>query len=493
MTTVTTPHSFCRFGLAKADVTPPVGIYHRMWGAATHDRSTGVHRPLEAAALAFAAHDDASGRAAFVLIALDHCLFWPPEMKRLKAAIAERSGVPERNTLITFSHTHGAGLMDPARKDLPGGELIEPYLEQLGETLGELVRRATSVLQPVVITYATGQCDLAQHRDHWDEVSQQFVCGFNPGGPVDDDVLAARITDTSGKLVATIVNYGCHPTTLAWENTLISPDYPGAMREVVKNATGAPCVFLLSPCGDVGPKEAQQGDVVVADRNGRQLGYAALSALESLPWPATQFTYRGPVISGATLGDWRHEQITDEQRRRASEFSVQRLAMPLPYRAERPTVAELEKERTQRLAEEQAALAAGDALTARDARALVERLTRAIAKWSALPTGTTYPYDVVVLKLGEAVWLTFEGEPYQLLQRELRRRFDGTPLMMSVIADGWGASYLVTKESYGKHIYQETVATLAAGCLETLIEGVSQAVGRVVRVNNKFGDARLGG
>jgi hypothetical protein len=480
MTAVTTPHSFCRFGLAKCDITPPVGIYHRMWGAATHDRSTGIHRPLEAAALAFAAHDDATGRPAFVLIPVDHCLFWPPEIERLKQAIAEVAGVPGRNLVITFSHTHGAGLMDPSRKDLPGGEMIGPYLEKLGRQLGELVEQAVAALQPVTITYAAGRCDMAQHRDHWDDVSKQFVCGFNPGGPVDDAVLVARVTHSSGKTVATIVNYGCHPTTLAWENTLISPDYPGAMRDVVEQATGAPCVFLLSPCGDIGPKEGQQGDVAVADRNGRQLGYAALSAWESLPPPETEFVYQGPVISGATLGDWRHQPMTQEQHRKASVFSLQRLTIPLPYRPDRPSVAQLQAERTEYLANEEAALQTGDERRARDWRALVERLTRAITKWSAVPEGENFPYHVVLMRVGEAVWLTFEGEPYQLLQRELRQRFAGIPLMMAVISDGWRASYLVTRESYGKNIYQETVSILGAGCLETLIEETAKRVVDVV-------------
>src|SRR4051794_20752813 len=48
---VDTPQSVCRLGLARADITPPVGIYHRMWGAATHDRASGVHRPLTATGL----------------------------------------------------------------------------------------------------------------------------------------------------------------------------------------------------------------------------------------------------------------------------------------------------------------------------------------------------------------------------------------------------------------------------------------------------------
>ena len=46
MTKIEFPQSRCLIGVSRADVTPPVGIYHRMWGAAKHDKATGVHRPL---------------------------------------------------------------------------------------------------------------------------------------------------------------------------------------------------------------------------------------------------------------------------------------------------------------------------------------------------------------------------------------------------------------------------------------------------------------
>ncbi len=40
------PESHLRLGFSRAEITPPVGIYHRMWGAARHDRATGIHRPV---------------------------------------------------------------------------------------------------------------------------------------------------------------------------------------------------------------------------------------------------------------------------------------------------------------------------------------------------------------------------------------------------------------------------------------------------------------
>src|ERR1017187_5087677 len=106
------------------------------------------------------------------------------------------------------------------------------------------------------------------------------------------------VADT-GALMGSIINYACHPTTLGWENTAISPDYIGALRETVEQNTGVPCLFLQGASGDLGPRTGFVGDPAIADRNGRQLAFAALAALEALPAPGLRFCYQGPVVSGA--------------------------------------------------------------------------------------------------------------------------------------------------------------------------------------------------
>ena len=69
-----TPTSVCQFGIARGDITPPVGIYHRMWGAALHDRAEGVHQPLLATAMVFRpVHASRADDAVQVVLALDHC------------------------------------------------------------------------------------------------------------------------------------------------------------------------------------------------------------------------------------------------------------------------------------------------------------------------------------------------------------------------------------------------------------------------------------
>src|SRR5690242_2639421 len=64
-----TTSSFRRLiGVSRVDVTPPIGIYARSWGAATQDVAEGIHKPLYLTCITFASDDIASP---IVLVGLD--------------------------------------------------------------------------------------------------------------------------------------------------------------------------------------------------------------------------------------------------------------------------------------------------------------------------------------------------------------------------------------------------------------------------------------
>jgi hypothetical protein len=534
LTEVNTPQSRCHFALGWADITPPAGIYHRMWGAAKHERATGVHRPLRATVAVFAPIEreeiaqtalslpvrnerrenlpktiarrellnhpltrpsgtlsstggEGWGEEAVhgagqppgrrqILLALDHCVPGAVEHEQLISHVAQASGEPKESLLVVFSHTHGAGLMGLERAALPGGESIPGYLQSVAGRAAELVRECVTRLAPAAIVYGRGSCRLAAHRDFFDENRRQFVCGFNPGAPADDTVLVARVTDNNGTLLATMVNYACHPTTLAWDNTLVSPDYVGAMREVVEQVTGAPCLFLQGASGDLGPREGYVGDTAVADRNGRELGFAALSALTALPAAGTVFRYSGAVVSGATLGAWAHEPLPAIALERKKLWQLWRWHELLPYRPGQPTLGQAEAALKQFQMEEEKARAAGEVERAAECRAMAERKRRLRHRLSQLPDGDAFPLQVVLWRMGDAFWLGLQGESYSVLQTELRRRFPGTPILVASIAADWGASYLPPAPLYDSGIYQESIAVVAAGSLEQLIEAVARRI-----------------
>src|SRR6478672_4313095 len=105
MERIESPQTRCRAGLAQADITPPVGIYHRLWGAASHERSTGVHRPLFATALWLAPE---SGDAQLVL-ALDQCLLDADDVGTIRERVRETLPNGLADVHLTVSHTHASG------------------------------------------------------------------------------------------------------------------------------------------------------------------------------------------------------------------------------------------------------------------------------------------------------------------------------------------------------------------------------------------------
>src|SRR5438477_10214412 len=57
-----------RIGIARADITPPVGISARNWGASKHDVARTIHRPLTLTAMTLA---PAAGGQTLVLVDAD--------------------------------------------------------------------------------------------------------------------------------------------------------------------------------------------------------------------------------------------------------------------------------------------------------------------------------------------------------------------------------------------------------------------------------------
>ncbi len=470
---VPAPTSRVRWGYARTDITPPVGIYHRLWGAARHDRATGVHRPLLGDVMVIGSIDGAG--PALLRAHLDLINLPLRQHNELRTALSKASGLPLEQTVVSYSHTHASGGFSPDRQAMPGGDMIPLYLAEMQARLELAAQEASACLKEATITYAFGRCNMAANRDFWDEENNCFVCGLNPDAEADDTVLVARVTDQSGETLAVIVNYGCHATTLAYENTLISPDFAGAMRETVTSMTGAPCIYAQGACGDLGPRRDYIGGPAVADQNGRWLAYAALSSLESMGPPGTDYVYQGPVISGATLGVWDHVPLAAQHQAAAARFEGRTYTIDLPLRP-KPDPRSLQQELDQWLARHQEAEDRGDTIAARDFGARAERARRWLAKVNTLPDGGAYSFHYSVHRLGDAVWATCSGEPYNLLQVELRRRFPERAILLSPVSGDQPVGYLLPADRYGQGLYQEEPSILAPGCLETVIDAMAERI-----------------
>ena len=469
------PQSRVQAAFGSVDITPPVGIYHRMWGAALHDRSEGVHRPLMATMMILRSRLGVADQT-FVTVGLDHCILDNADLQKIQQAIACVVGVGETQVVVCLSHTHAAGLMSRTRSACPGGELIGPYLDEMTSKLTQLSEQLIQRIKPAVVQYGIGHCALAAERDYWDADRKEFVCGLNPQGRADDTLTVAKIVDEHGACLGTVVNYACHPTTLAWDNRWISPDYPGAMRELVERASGAPSLFLQGASGDLGPREGFVGDLEIADRNGRQLGYAALSVLEGLGQADTVYRYQGPVVSGTLIGTWRAQPLDPEIGRQVERWTSRVATVALPYRHDLPTLEATRTELARWQGMEQLADSVNDRREAAVCRAMAEQMQRQLWRQEELPKGPCFPMQVQLHRIGMGWWLFVPGEHYQFLQVQLRQRFPEVPWLVVTIANGWQPGYVPPANKYGYGIYQEKIALVSAGSAELLLEAIVRLV-----------------
>lgn len=454
MNQITYPYTRCKFGVAVRDMTPPVGIYHTAWGAATHDRAEGIHRPLTTTAAIFAPING-EGRPQ-ALVAIDHGWFQNPDDERaMRKNILERTGLKDEELLINMSHTHATTNANSYLTDRPGGELVLDHLAYMTKQIGDSILAAMENLTPAWIVYGYGHSALASNRDYWDTELGKYVCGFNPGGGSDDTMLVARVTNDAGKTLATMVNYSCHPTTLAWENKMLSPDFVGATREILEKSFDAPAIFLQGAQGETAPREQYTGDTAVADRNGRILGHDAAAAIEALPPAATKFVYTGAVPSGAPLGTWAYKPATAEELKGSDILRVDTTIVDLK-RKELPSAEDIEP-----------------LYQAETRRREKEILLRKMLFQRALGKDPEHHMPLYAWRLGQLAVIAVPDELYSRFQVELREHMGSTPVMVLGVTNGT-LGYLPPQEFYDGSRYQVWQSPYAPGCLEQVTEVAKQ-------------------
>lgn len=446
------PEFHGKIGVARTAITPPVGIYARAWGSAKHDIAEGVHKPLLATCMVF---QSLQGDVELVLLTLDMMVFWQGEADRIRDAILSTLRLEPRQLVLHPSHSHSTPFLSRAHADRPGGHLIAPYLDSIPKACCDLVEMARESATPAILTWAYGRCSLAYNRDAVDAASGRDICGLNLTVEADDTVLVGRVVKQgTGEVSAVIVNYACHPVSLGGANKLLSPDYIGAMREVIEaHVPGSSCVFFQGAAGDVTPRRSYEGDVEAADQNGRELGYAALSALTSMFPPGHSLEYQGIEESGTALGIWRLRPKAFIE----ATISCEVVTASLPVR-DMPTRAELER-----------------LLKTATERYEIERLERALARRSLVGDGVTGSLPFTVWRLGDSFLVATPAEPYTQFQRNLRARFPSAAVAVLMASDG-AKNYLPPPSSYQRDVYQVRVALFEAGSLEVVTDQVTQAI-----------------
>ncbi len=453
-------------GVARTDITPPVGIYCRNWGAAAQDTADGVHGRLTLNAMVLKSQSVSSP-----LILVDADLGWWAnlEVERIfRKKVLDELSIAPAYLLFALSHTHAAPPLCNPEPHWPGGKELADFLSSLSEQTIETVRQAIKNMCPAVLEWHYGKCSLATNRDLLDNrpgKPPRIVCGYNPEGPADDTVLVGRIADTDGKIFATVTNYACHPTTLAWGNTKISPDYVGAMRQTIEsNTDGALAFFLQGASGELSPRYQYVGDTTVADSHGRELAFSALSALESMEPPRKDLVYDGVIESGAPLAVWSRQPRTSSKQPLTNSLAAVCRQVSVPLK-NWPSAEALELEYAN----------CSD-------RAIAERLRRKLRIRQAVGDGQSFSLEIWGWRLGNALIMGTMGEAYSSIQQNLRAAFPGQAVGWLNLVNG-SIGYLPPANLYDEDIYQVWQTPFDRGSLE-LVERAAIELGRDMLAEN---------
>ncbi len=427
-------------GIETTVITPPADIHLRNWGASPHRQATGIHQDLLAVVLTIR---DTADHPPLVLAGLD--LGWwmdPEDEAALRQNVAVALGIADRQLVLALTHTHAGPSLRRADRNEVGGAALPDYLDEMASRVGAAASAALASEEPATLDWEYGRCTLATHRDL--PFGNRVVSGFNPDGPADDTLLVGRVCAADGRIRGVVVNYACHPTTLAWQNSLVSPDFVGPMRDLISQEIGAPCLFLQGASGELAPRRQYTDDLDVVRHNGRQLGFAALSTVAGMAAPGTELVFDTVVESGAPLAVWR-SQATDID----GAVATCRRILQLPRRTEDPP---------------------GGAGETADARAAAMRAERAARIARAAGTGTTVAFPVTGWRIGGALLIAHPGEAYSGLQTALRKEFPDHAVVVVNLAGGVHLGYLPPAAVYDTDTYQVWQTPLGRGSLEQLTE-----------------------
>jgi len=217
-------------GIAKAGITPPVGVPLAGFGARKSKPSTGVHDSLYVRVIALQA-----GEQRACLIGYDALLIHPD----LARTIEKRSGLKAEQLYFTASHTHsgpggwGNGVVEEQFSGKPDPRVSTVLVDSTAAAL----QAALSTLKPA--TWRSG-------RLHAAEYIRNRLLGSQ--APVDDELVYLWL-ESAEKPLALFAPYSAHATVLSEKNLQFSADYPGYLERRVEQTTGALTLFAAAGLG----------------------------------------------------------------------------------------------------------------------------------------------------------------------------------------------------------------------------------------------------
>jgi neutral ceramidase len=451
-------------GVARCDITPPVGIAHGNWTAQVHQRAEGVDLPLTCTALAAS-----DGQESIILAEWELLYTLDGEaLAETRQRITALTGVPADHIRLSAAHNHAGPSLGPPWFEA-GAEMVAPYLASLPDRLAGACLAAWRGMRPARIAAATGHSLVNCNRR----------LPWQPGRPlmtpnvdcfVDHELIVARIDNEAGQPLAILVNFAAHPTILAYDNRLISPDYPGTLRRMVESLSGATCLFLQGAAGNQVTLRDHTNQLEDARWVGRQLGLEAVRLAEAIRTRPGARQIVKHVESSWTMGvtDYVPDPLADEAALTRVNSRVRRVSLPR-WQQPPPGAAEIENAQAlqARLADLHRQKAGAEQVRA--ANLNVRRALMQLETTRQRSEPGPIQMELQAIRLGPLALLSMPLEPFAEIGAALKASSPFAATMVSGYSNGM-LGYLPVAEAYPEGGYEVWVTPFAPEAAALVVE-----------------------
>ena len=239
-------------GIARRVINPPLGV--KTVGFSSREGVTeAIESDLTATCLVLAGRAGGQIASKVAIVALDLCMAAPARVLEWRCAVAEAIGTPPSHVMVNFNHTHSG----PALPDRPPEfEFQRPLLQAYQDTMVartvEAAVEANASLVDARVAAGWGESRIGINRREVGANGMVFL-GEASEKAIDPAVGVIRVDDLGGRPLAVVFSYGCHTVVVGPRSPVISPDFPGAAREVVERVLGGTSMFLQGCGGDIMP------------------------------------------------------------------------------------------------------------------------------------------------------------------------------------------------------------------------------------------------
>lgn len=449
-----------QIGVARKDINPSLDVPHAGWGAQTHIFAEGIESDLFTTALYMT-----DGKSHSLIIDIDACLFLIDQSNEVREAIADATGIEVEHIRLSVTHAH-SGPIFWSDYYKSGAEARKAYFQYMLTQSVDAALEAKQNRVVVTVEAGLGACSVGKNRRQMLE-SGRVITGYNELGITDPAVGVVRFDDAGGEVVATIVHYSCHPTTLGYTYKLHSPDYPGVTKRVVEHHSGGICVFLQGATGNIGPgPEGFLDNFPATKRIGTIIGAEAVKVSLELGANALHHEFQGVTESGASLGIFRTTKPMTDQYIQTYNTSIS-----LPLKKLTP-LDEAEAHYTQ-VSEELTRLQA-EGGSDDEISQIAFQVKRAFLAWdtSRKYNGMTHTnIEVQILRIGEMVLIGTPLEPFVEIGLYIKFHSPFPVTLFSGYSNGH-LGYLPIAEAYPQGGYEVMTSPFAQGAAEYFMEEI---------------------